>query len=159
MRRHAVLAVTAVAMMAGAIAVTATLWPDASYGGLSITSTDAALVTRGKAVYEANCAVCHGAQLEGQADWQSRRPDGRLPAPPHDVTGHTWHHDDATLLLLTLRGPSAFAGPDYISAMPSYEGVLSTDDLRTALAFIKSTWPPEIQARQAAASAAAARRR
>jgi hypothetical protein len=26
-----------------------------------------------------------------------RKPDGKLPAPPHDASGHTWHHADAQL--------------------------------------------------------------
>ena len=51
--------------------------------------TDAVQVARGKAVYAERCASCHGARLEGQPDWQSRKPDGRMPAPPHDASGHT----------------------------------------------------------------------
>ena len=43
----------------------------------------------GAQLYAENCASCHGANLEGQADWRSPGPDGRLPAPPHDETGHT----------------------------------------------------------------------
>src|SRR5205807_2276140 len=49
---------------------------------------DAALVARGKAIYAEHCAACHGANLEGQANWRSRLPNGRLPAPPHDASGH-----------------------------------------------------------------------
>lgn len=46
-------------------------------------------IALGKTVYDASCASCHGAKLEGQPDWRNRRPDGRLPAPPHDASGHT----------------------------------------------------------------------
>src|SRR5690349_4906950 len=56
--------------------------------------TNASQVASGKAIYAANCASCHGANLEGQANWKSRNPIGRMPAPPHDDTGHTWHHPD-----------------------------------------------------------------
>ena len=40
-----------------------------------------AQVAAGKRVYEEQCASCHGARREGQANWRERRPDGRLPAP------------------------------------------------------------------------------
>ena len=51
----------------------------------------------GRALYEQHCAACHGANLEGQPDWRSPDESGLYPAPPHDETGHTWHHDDAML--------------------------------------------------------------
>ncbi len=51
----------------------------------------------GRQIYLTNCASCHGVNLEGQPDWQQANPDGSLRAPPHDETGHTWHHGDANL--------------------------------------------------------------
>ena len=39
--------------------------------------------------YQEYCASCHGANLEGQANWPSRNEDGTLLAPTHDETGHT----------------------------------------------------------------------
>ena len=50
---------------------------------------DAAVLAQGQRVYVAHCAACHGAQLESQPNWRERGPDGRLPAPPHDASGHT----------------------------------------------------------------------
>jgi hypothetical protein len=55
---------------------------------------DSKLVERGKIVYEEQCANCHGEHLEGEPNWQRRKPNGELPAPPHDASGHTWHHSD-----------------------------------------------------------------
>ena len=46
-------------------------------------------VVAGQSLYADNCASCHGANLEGQPNWQSPDADGVLPAPPHDGTGHT----------------------------------------------------------------------
>lgn len=103
----------------------------------------------GRRVYAAQCAACHGAQLEGQPDWRARRADGRLPAPPHDASGHTWHHADRTLFEITKHGVQRFAGADYASDMPAFEGRLTDDQIRAVLAYIKSTWPPHIRAQQA----------
>lgn len=60
---------------------------------------DSALVADGRKLYDQACASCHGAMLEGQPNWRQRKADGRLPAPPHDPSGHTWHHPDAVLLI------------------------------------------------------------
>src|SRR3970040_1517497 len=58
---------------------------------------DAQQVARGKSVYSKHCGACHGVRLEGQPNWQEKLPSGRMPAPPHDASGHTWHHPDAVL--------------------------------------------------------------
>ncbi len=77
-------------------------------------------------------------------------PNGRLPAPPHDASGHTWHHADQDLFALTKHGPAPFAPPGYQSDMPAFADKLTDQEIRDVLAYIKSTWPPEIQARQTA---------
>ena len=106
----------------------------------------------GRRVYEANCAACHGADLEGEPEWRKRRADGTLPAPPHDATGHTWHHPDEQLFAITKQGTAAFAPVGYKTTMMGYAEVLSDDAIRAALAYIKSRWPEDIRARQAEAS-------
>lgn len=106
--------------------------------------TDAALVALGGTVYADHCAACHGANLEGEPDWRTRKPDGRLPAPPHDATGHTWHHPDEQLFLMTSKGVAALAPPGYESDMPAYEGVLSDREIWAVIAYIKAQWPPEV---------------
>ncbi|KPQ08210.1 MAG: Cytochrome c, mono- and diheme variant [Rhodobacteraceae bacterium HLUCCA12] len=107
----------------------------------------------GRALYARHCATCHGAQLEGAPDWQRPGADGRFPAPPHDETGHTWHHGDAFLFDYTKRGGQAVLddlGVDFDSAMPAFGEILSDAEIRAILAFIRSTWPPEAQDFQAA---------
>ncbi|MCB4824475.1 c-type cytochrome [Roseicella aerolata] len=118
---------------------------------------DAAALTRGRQLYVQHCASCHGAELEGQPNWRQRRADGRLPAPPHDASGHTWHHSDAQLVELAKRGPAGLV-PGYETDMPAFGDVLGDDEIRVVLFFIKSTWPAEIRARQEALGAAAQRR-
>lgn len=92
------------------------------------------------------CASCHGANLEGQPDWRTRRPDGRLPAPPHDATGHTWHHSTAQLIELTRKGVAGLV-PGYESDMPAFEGVLTDAEIAAVIAYIASTWPQELRRR------------
>jgi mono/diheme cytochrome c family protein len=108
-----------------------------------------ALIARGAAVYADACASCHGARLEGAPDWRSRGPDGLLPAPPHDASGHTWHHGDAALFRIAKEGPAAVVGGSYRSAMPGFGDRLSDADIRAVLAFIRSTWPERERAQQA----------
>ncbi len=115
----------------------------------SADASNPALVNTGKALYDRLCASCHGAKLEGQPEWQSRKSDGKLPAPPHDASGHTWHHDDATLFDITRNGLAKYGGPDYRTDMPKFEGVLKDEEIWAVLAYIKSTWPTETAQHQA----------
>lgn len=117
--------------------------------GPLIDAADAALVTKGKTIYQTYCASCHGSQLQGESkDWRSVKDDGTLPAPPHDASGHTWHHDDQTLFEYTQKGGAVFIGGDFKSAMPGFGKVLSDREIRAALSYIKSTWPKDVQNKQ-----------
>ena len=108
---------------------------------------DPKLIARGKAVYAEQCASCHGDNLEGQPNWRHRLPNGHMPAPPHDPTGHTWHHSDKQLFDMTKRGPGALV-PGYQSDMPAFKDKLSDADIWAVLSYIESTWPAEIRDRQ-----------
>ena len=107
-------------------------------------------VARGKPIYDRLCAMCHGPRLEGQPNWQDKLPNGRMPAPPHDASGHTWHHPDSVLFGITRHGlvPGKYAPPKYESDMPAFSGTLSDEDIWAVLAYIKSSWPPEIRKAQ-----------
>lgn len=109
---------------------------------------DARVLALGQQVYQAQCVACHGARLEGQPNWRERGPDGRLPAPPHDADGHTWHHPDPVLFRITKLGVAKAVNIEgYVSAMPAYEGVLGDEEIVAVLSWIKSQWPAEIRAR------------
>jgi mono/diheme cytochrome c family protein len=117
---------------------------------------DGAAVARGRVLYDANCAACHGGNLEGQPDWQSAGSDGRLPAPPHDASGHTWHHSDADLTAyITLGGAEALTqmGVTFDSSMPRFGDLLSVDEIADILDYIKSHWPERERRYQAERSA------
>ena len=121
-------------------AVAAWWWSGSPGGGADPNNPEQ--VELGKSVYAANCASCHGVRLEGQPDWRRRKPDGRLPAPPHDETGHTWHHADDQLFSMTKNGMKPPLAPEgYESDMPAFDDALSDEEIWAALAFIKSTWP------------------
>lgn len=111
-------------------------------------------ITLGRQVYAQNCASCHGANLEGQPDWRRRLENGRMPAPPHDESGHTWHHSDQDLFDITKLGVGGVV-PGYESDMPAFESILSDDEIATVLAFIKSTWPEREREAQARVTAKA----
>ena len=110
---------------------------------------DVASLSLGRTIYVDHCQTCHGDKLQGQPNWQVRKADGRLPAPPHDESGHTWHHPDQVLFALTKYGPSVMAGQGYESDMPAYDGVLSDTQIWQVLDYIKSTWPENIRQEQA----------
>ena len=99
----------------------------------------------GQRVYAQHCAACHGAKLEGQPNWRQRLPNGRLPAPPHDDSGHTWHHPDEVLFGITKRGLAPYAPPGYASDMPAFGGTLSDGEIRAVLAYIASHWSAEVK--------------
>ncbi len=60
-----------------------------------------AQVALGAELYVTHCAECHEANLEEDWDWQTPLGDGGLRAPPHDESGHTWHHTDDYLFAYT----------------------------------------------------------
>lgn len=124
---------------------------------LSIDANDRAQIDTGRRLYAEACASCHGASLEGQTGWQRRLPNGRMPAPPHDASGHTWHHSDEVLFRITKDGPAAYP-EGYQTDMLAFGHRLTDEEIVATLTFIKSTWPAEIRAKQARIDADARRK-
>lgn len=150
MRRGIILA-GAAAVGLGAIAALAQQEKgDAPVDGLTFLgeAVTAKEIEAGRDLYAQVCASCHGANLEGQADWKRRLDNGRMPAPPHDQTGHSWHHADQDLFAITKGGVAAVV-PGYESDMPAFDGILADDEIKAVLAYIKSTWPERQRSFQA----------
>ena len=110
--------------------------------------SDKEIVNIGKNIYLKNCASCHGKNLEGQKNWQIRQNDGYLLAPPHDKTGHTWHHSDYYLFMVTKFGIEEIIKKSYPNNMPIYKDLLNDKEIISVLSYIKSTWPEEIRIMQ-----------
>ncbi|MCI0713045.1 MAG: c-type cytochrome [Chloroflexi bacterium] len=105
----------------------------------------------GQELYDLYCASCHGANGEGQYPENPYLPDasGLVGAPPHDSTGHTWHHPDAVLVEIVQEGR---AMPN-VHPMPPFKGQLSETQIMAILDHIKTWWLPEQVSAQATASA------
>lgn len=134
--------------IAGAIVAAiwiAILWSSGS--PLRIDPANSRAVEDGRRLYAEACASCHGMNLEGQPNWRQRLPNGRLPAPPHDASGHTWHHSDDVLFRITKLGPAAYP-QGHETDMPAFAGRLNDDQIVAVLAFIKSTWSLELLRKQ-----------
>ena len=114
----------------------------------SLLYSDKEIVNIGKSIYLKNCASCHGKNLEGQKNWQIRQNDGYLLAPPHDKTGHTWHHSDYYLFMVTKLGIEEIIKKIYPNNMPIYKDLLNDKEIISVLSYIKSTWPEEIRIMQ-----------
>lgn len=106
-------------------------------------------VALGERVYNEHCTECHGQNLEGEEGWQAPNKDNSFRAPPHDASGHTWHHSDAILLeAIRLGGTRLPADIGGTSEMPAFAEILAADENNAVLAFIKNTWPDDIRAIQ-----------
>jgi len=121
-------------------------WPFGS-GMITLKPQNKRLTELGRTIYAEQCASCHGKNLDGEPNWRSRKPNSRLPAPPHDMTGHTWHHQDDLLFQLSKFGTEAIIGGDYKSDMPGFKDILSDREIIAVLSFIKSTWSIQVQKR------------
>jgi len=112
-----------------------------------VMSGDPAVIATGKKLYGDYCASCHGGRLQGQPGWTRRDAEGYLPAPPHDASGHTWHHPTAMLFDIVKHGPAALAPAGYRSTMPGYGDTLTDEEIIAILSYIRSRWPADIRKR------------
>lgn len=131
-------------IVGGLLILIGVLFRQSDPAAIEANSDNPQLVATGEDVYNTNCAACHGFDLEGEVNWQQTNPDGSLRAPPHDETGHTWHHSDASLVESIRLGGARLEPNVGVSAMPAYDDVLTDQQIASVLAYIKSQWPTEI---------------
>lgn len=102
---------------------------------------DASEIALGRQVYLGHCAVCHGQNTEGQPNWKQPDANGNMPAPPHDDTGHTWHHADGLLYEIIRDGfRDPLKPPDSSLTMPAFGDKLNDAEIRAVIAYFKSLW-------------------
>lgn len=109
--------------------------PPITDGPPPVPALDPDVVARGADIYTRSCAACHGGDLSGQENWRTANPDGSYPAPPHDSSGHTWHHTDQLLFEIIDVGLDL-----PISRMPAFGDHLDDDEIVAVVDFIKSHW-------------------
>jgi len=100
-----------------------------------------AQVDMGKTVFNANCAICHGAGAAATSEWRDPMADGRYPPPPLNGTAHASHHPLDALRLQINQGGSQLGG-----WMPSMDGSLTDEQVDGVIAYIQSLWPDRIYA-------------
>lgn len=114
-----------------------------SQGGVVGEPLDPDRVAYGGERYQQHCASCHRPDLSGDPDWKTPNDDDSFRPPPHDSSGHTWHHPDRVLIEI-IRDGSDFPQ----SRMPSFGDKLTDDDIEAILDFFKDNWGPEERAYQ-----------
>ena len=103
---------------------------------------------QGQTIYTQICAACHGIDGQGQFPEAPLEPDstGRFGAPPHNETGHSWHHSDVSLIRYVTEG--GFSDPTRYYTMPPFGEALTDEQIQVVLAYIKTMWTDEQRAMQ-----------
>jgi mono/diheme cytochrome c family protein len=140
--------VGATAALFAAVAVSAVLLMTGPFNPFIANSGNAVPIAEGQALYTIHCSNCHGRSLEGQPNWQTPLPNGRMPAPPHDASGHTWHHSDNDLIGIVKFGLKPYVAKDYENDMPAFETILKDKEILAIVTYIKNTWQKREQAYQ-----------
>lgn len=100
---------------------------------------DSEQLALGEKLFQANCAICHGANAQGAKNWTRRGSDGKYPPPPLNGSGHAWHHSREVLIGTILAG-----SPEGEGNMPSWKGRLSKQEIEAVITWLQSKWPPPI---------------
>lgn len=111
-------------------------------------ASDLDQVAFGSRVYSRICANCHGTEMNGQLGWEEPLRDGTRLAPAHSTEGETWHRTDEALYEVVKFGGESLKSDGKVSRMPGFEKKLTDAEIWAVIAFIKSTWPADIQEQQ-----------
>lgn len=147
-RRGAVVVVMGVVALAAIAVLGGSLAPSREPSARPLSATE----LNGQAIYRANCASCHGARGEGQPNWRRTNDDSSLLPPPHDSSGHTWHHSDLLLFQIVRNGGEVYEYPGFKSNMPAWGDTLSDDEIVAVIEYLKTLWAEREREIQAQAS-------
>lgn len=100
-------------------------------------------LAEGQTIYLQYCSACHGVEGQGQFPDAPFEPDstGRIGAPPHNETGHSWHHSDVVLIRYVTEG--GFSDPARFYVMPPFGTILTEEQILVVIAHIKTLWTDE----------------
>jgi cytochrome c553 len=93
---------------------------------------------RGKEVFRANCAGCHGQNAESTPNWKTVAENGQYPPPPLNGTAHAWHHPLSVLKMVIEQGGEPVGG-----VMPAWGDTLSDRQIIDVIASFQSYWPDD----------------
>ncbi|MGB0732327.1 MAG: c-type cytochrome [Pontibacterium sp.] len=94
---------------------------------------------RGKKVFAANCAICHGANAESTPHWRTVDNNGHYPPPPLNGSAHAWHHP------MTMLGSTIYNGGAPVGGqMPAFKDKLSETDIIDVIAHFQTYWSDDI---------------
>ena len=94
----------------------------------------------GATLFANNCAICHKSDASGEHEWRRRLEDGSLRPPPLNGSAHTWHHSMNVLRDVILKPNGATPKNN----MPSFLGVLETEEVDAVIAYFQSKWSDKI---------------
>lgn len=105
---------------------------------------DPFVLMEGEGIYKAECAACHGKDMEGQANWQTPGPDGRLPAPPLAGDAPATRRSVEELVAITRLGMvPPYAPEGHVSNHPAFAGRLTERQFQNVVLYIQSRWPAQ----------------
>lgn len=102
-------------------------------------------IAQGEIIYRDNCASCHGANLEGQANWREQQSNGSYPASPLNENGRSWIHSGFQMFDIIKVGGSTIAPRSINSDMPAFKEKLDNKQIWAVIDYIKSRWPAKIR--------------
>jgi cytochrome c553 len=103
------------------------------------------VVAEASRLYDEICKSCHGAKGVGERpEDMYAKDDYGVVAPPLDDSAHGWHHSDSNLTETILNG-----SPRNPRMMP-FKEIISEQDARNLVAYLKSLWSPRNLACQGA---------
>lgn len=100
---------------------------------------DFAAFMQGGSLFRKNCAQCHGNLAQGGPNWRQANSKGKMPPPPLNGTGHTWHHSK-TALAQTIRNGTLHIG----GSMPPWRSTMTDKEIDMTIDWFQSRWSDEI---------------
>ena len=100
----------------------------------------ASQIMAGKSIYQANCAFCHGDNLEGKMAWNNVYERGGRPPTPLNGLGEIPNLSDSDLFDIVKYGGQPFSPLGYKNDMPGFEMQLDDARIWEVLSYIKSRW-------------------